>query len=468
MTQPRRPDLGFRHEFPLLTADGDLMKDKQVNELLGLTQSRGAVDADVYFLRAVSTMVEVAAGKIETLKASEDIGAGLRVLTEDRRVGFAYSSDLSDLKSLADQAIQNASAAAPDEHNVLPEPQNGMPVSEDLTEDDLPAVPTGEKVGKALDVETAARSYDKRIAHVRHASYQDSTAEVTVLNSRGVEAWYKADICVASVLAVAEEGEHAETGYDFDFARTFDKLDGTSVGTEAARRAVSLLGAKRVPSGKFPVVLDRAVTGSFVELASAAVNAENVLKGKSFLAGKMEQEVASDKVTILDDALFPSGIHRAPVDDEGTLCRTTAVMEAGVLKSYLHNAYTASRMGAENTANAVRGSFASLPHVGGSNFYLVPGQHSLEELFGLCERGLYVTEVIGMHTADPISGDFSVGVEGMWIDGGKVEYPVRGVTVAGNMNAFLRDVSAVADDLKFNSRYGAPSFLVSALAVSGD
>jgi len=444
------------------------MKDKQVKELLGLSQSQGAADADVYFLRAVSTTVEVAEGQIETLKVSEDIGAGLRVLTEDRRAGFAYSSDLSDLKSLADQAMKNAAAAAPDEHNVLPEPQNGMPVSEDLAEDDLPAVPTSDKVGKALDVETAARSYDRRIAHVRHASYQDSTAEVTVLNSRGVEAWYKADICVASVLAVAEEGDNAETGYDFDFARTFDKLDGASVGAEAARRAVSLLGAKRVPSGKFPVVLDRAVTGSFVELASAAVNAENVLKGKSFLAGKMGQEVASDKVTILDDALFPGGIHRAPVDDEGTLCRTTAVMEAGVLKSYLHNAYTASRMGAENTGNAVRGSFATLPHVGGSNFYLVPGEHSLEELFGLCEGGLYVTEVIGMHTADPISGDFSVGVEGMWIDGGKVEYPVRGVTVAGNMNNFLRDVSAVADDLKFNSRYGAPSFLVSGLAVSGE
>jgi PmbA protein len=444
------------------------MAEEAGRKVLESAQDRGAVDADVYFLRAVSTMVEVTDGKIETLKVSEDIGAGLRVLTEDRRVGFAFSSDLSDLNSLADQAIKNASAAAPDEHNVLPEPQNGMPVSQDLAEDDLPAVPTSEKVGKALDVETAARAYDKRIARVRHASYQDSTAEVTVLNSRGVEAWHKADICVASVLAVAEEGENAETGYDFDFARTFDKLDGASVGVEAARRAVSLLGAKRVSSGKFPVVLDRAVSGSFVELASAAVNAENVLKGKSFLADKLEQEVASDKVTILDDALFPSGIHRAPVDDEGTLCRVTAVMEAGVLKSYLHNAYTANRMGAENTGNAVRGSFANLPRVGGSNFYLVPGEHSLDELFGLCERGLYVTEVIGMHTADPISGDFSVGVEGMWIDDGKVAYPVRGVTVAGNMSGFLRNVSAVADDLKFNSSYGAPSFLVSALAVSGE
>ena len=444
------------------------MAEKKVREILELAQSQGAADADVYFLRAVSTEVEVADGKIETLKVSEDIGVGLRVFTQDRRAGLAYSSDMDGLAFLAEQAIQNASAAAPDEHNVLPEPRNGMPLSQDLAQDDLPQVPVPDKVEKALGVETAARSYDKRIARVRHASYEDSTGEVTVLNSRGVEAWYRTSICASSVLAVAEEGENAETGFDFDFARTFDKLDSASVGAEAARRAVSLLGAKRVASGKFPVVLDRAVSGAFVELASAAVNAENVLKGKSFLAGKLGQEVASDRVTLLDDALFPGGIHRAPVDDEGTLCRVTAVMEAGVLKSYLHNAYTASRMGADNTGNAVRGSFASLPRVGGSNLYLVPGQHTLQELFGLCERGLYVTEVIGMHTADAISGDFSVGVEGMWIDGGKIVHPVRGVTVAGNMNDFLRRISAVADDLKFNSRYGAPSLLVSALTVSGD
>jgi PmbA protein len=426
------------------------------------------VGAEVYFLRAVSTTVEVADEQVETLKVSEDIGAGLRVFTEDRRVGFAYSSDMDDIATLAEQAVQNASAAAPDEHNVLPEPQAGIPVSEDLAEGDLPQVAMSDKVDKAISIERSARSYDKRIARVRHASYQDSTAEVIVVNSRGIEAWYKTDLCTASVLAVAEEGQNAETGYDFDFARAFDKLDSASVGAEASRRAVSLLGARRVPSGKFPIVLDRAVSGAFVELASAAVNAENVLKGKSFLVGKLEQEIASDKVTVLDDALLPRGVHRAPVDDEGTLCCATVVIEGGVLKSYLHNAYTASRMGAENTGNAVRGSFASLPRVGGSNFYLVPGEHILEELFEWCERGLYVIEVIGMHTADPISGDFSVGVEGMWIDGGNAAYPVRGVTVAGNMKDLLRNVSAVGNDLKFNSRYGAPSFLVSGLAVSGE
>jgi PmbA protein len=125
-------------------------------------------------------------------------------------------------------------------------------------------------------------------------------------------------------------------------------------------------------------------------------------------------------------------------------------------------------MGTDNTGNAVRASFSSMPRVGGSNLYLAPGELSLEELFGLCGRGLYVTEVIGMHTADPISGDFSVGIEGMWIDGGMVAYPVRGVTIAGNMNEFLRDISAVANDLKFHSRCGAPSVLLSELTISGD
>ena len=451
-----------------MVRERQLMGQKEARALLQQARNRGAAAAEVFFLRSVSTSVEVDKREIETLKVSEDIGAGLRVFTDGRQVGFAYSSDLGDFGSLPERALQSAAAAAPDEHNVLPEPLNGAPISEDLAEDDLTSVPMGDKIQRALDVESAARSYDERIKRVRHAAYADSTAEVTIVNSHGIDAWYTTNLCTASILAVAEEGENAEIGFEFDFSRRFDTLDCGYVGSEAARRAVSLLGARRVASDRVPVVLDRSVSGAFVELASAAVNAENVLKGKSFFAGKLGQKVASDKVNILDDALFRHGIHRAPVDDEGTTCLTTAVIEAGVLKSYLHNAYTASRMGAENTGNAVRASFTGMPRVGGSNFYLVPGKHSLEELLGLCGRGLCVTEVIGMHTADPISGDFSVGVEGMWIEDGKRAYPVRGVTVAGNMNELLKSVLAVGDDLKFSSRYGAPSLLLSELTISGE
>jgi PmbA protein len=306
------------------------------------------------------------------------------------------------------------------------------------------------------------------VARVRQARYADSTIEITIVNSHGIDVCYRADICSASVLAVAEQGANAEMGYDFDFSRRFATLDCAGVGSGAARRAVSLLGARRARSGKVPVVLDRVVSGDFVELASSAANAEHVLKGKSFLAGKLGQPVASEKVTLIDDALFPRGVHRAPVDDEGTACRKATVIEAGVLRSYLHNAYTASRMAADNTGNAVREAFSSVPRVGASNFYLAPGDYSLQDLFKLCERGLYVTEVIGMHTADPISGDFSVGVEGMWIEGGKTTHPVRGVTIAGNMMDFLQAIAAVGDDLKFYSRCGAPSVLVSELVISGE
>jgi len=441
----------------------------KVHEIVQLVLDRGrAVGAEVFFLRAVSTTVEAADNQIETLKVSEDIGAGLRVFTEEGRVGFAYTSDTADISSLVERAVENAAAAAPDEHNVLPKPTNGMAVSEDLAEEDFSGVAVADKIRRALDIEDAARSHDKRIARVRQARYADSTMEVSIVNSYGIDAWYRTGICAASVLAVAEEGENAEMGYDFDFSRRFGTLDCAGVGTEAARRAVSLLGARRARSGKVPVVLDRAVSGAFVELAGAAVNAENVFKGKSFLADKLGQPVASEKVTLIDDARFPRGVHRAPVDDEGTASRRTTVIEAGVLGSYLHNAYSASRMGAENTGNAVRASFSSMPHIGASNFYLAPGEHSLQDLFGLCDHGLYVTEVIGMHTADPISGDFSVGVEGMWIEGGKTAYPVRGVTIAGNMMDFLREIAAVADDLKFYSRCGAPSVLVRAITLSGD
>jgi PmbA protein len=181
----------------------------------------------------------------------------------------------------------------------------------------------------------------------------------------------------------------------------------------------------------------------------------------------VDQKIASVEVTIIDDGAFEDGLAPAPADGEGVPSQRTVGVEAGTLQGFLHNTYTAGKDGVISTGNGVRSSYSSLPEVGASNFYLVPGTIARADLIERCSRGFLVTDAMGMHTIDMVSGDFSVGASGLWIEGGKIAFPVRETTIAGNVRDILTGIEAVADDLKFYSRYGSPTILVGRIVVSG-
>ena len=441
--------------------------EKLVDLAVKAAGSVGADEAEGFLDRSSSTSVEVSGGKVESVKVREGSGVGVRVMVGDR-LGFAHTSDLTEagIKKTAEDAVANAEPAAPDVHNRLPEGEHEYPNVERY-DSELSGIGLDERIDRAIQIEATALAYDKRITKVRHSTVSDSHYEVLVANSKGLGLSYKGTSCSASLLAVAEAEGEAQMGWDFDHSFCFRDLDVESVGKNAARYAVDLLGARQIDSTTVPVILDSPVASEFLAAVGHALLADQVQKGKSLFAGRVGEAVAGAGVTLIDDGALEWGIAPAPADGEGVPSQKTMAVESGVLKRFLHNTYTAGKDGVESTGNGVRSSYSALPEVGASNFYLVPGTVTRAELIEKCERAYLVTDVMGMHTVDMVSGDFSVGASGLWIEGGEIKFPVRETTIAGNVKDFLVNIAEVADDLKFHSRYGSPTIMVSSVVVSG-
>lgn len=423
-------------------------------------------ETEVYAIGQTALRIEVSDGQVETMRLSDEKGVGIRFI-QGGRLGFAYTTrlDRGSLQEAVELAASNARNSTPDEYNVLPNPGISSPMH--LLDPIIDQTDVDSKVELARSVERVARQFDSRVAKVRQSTYSDAYYEVAICNSRGVDEAYAGSYCTTSILAIAEQNGQAETGWSYSFSRSFQGLQWEEVGREAAARAVQMLGAKPIETCKVPVVLDPFVAVEFLEVLAPALTAEAVQKGKSLFAGKLGQPVAGSVLRIKDSGLLPEGMATAPVDDEGVPSRETVVLENGILRTYLYNSYSAVRDGVESTGNGVRASFKATPGTQPRNFYVEPGTSSREELVQDIAAGMLVTEVMGMHTANPISGEFSVGASGLWIEKGKLVRPVRGVAIAGNLLDLLQNVEAVGNDLRFLGSVGSPSLRVKAITISG-
>ena len=430
-------------------------------------RAAGAVMAEAYLLSSKDLSIEVRNGEVETMKLAEDRGLGLRVITGGR-VGFAYTTEFSagGLDQVAHQALANGANTEPDEFYTLPEISAKYP-DLDIYDQAIRASTVENKIKMAVEMENTARAFDKRIKIIESSSYQDAEIEVSVVNSLGMQAHYQGAYCGIYLSLVAGEGEDSQTGFALKYGLKFADIDPVLIGKKAAERAVRMLGAKPVKSQRAVVVLDPYIATSFLGLLSPALSGEAVQKGRSLFAGKVGQKVASDLVTVVDDGRLPGGIASAPFDGEGVPTSETILIEGGQLQGFLHNTYTAAKEGIRSTGNGVRGSFKSTPEVGTTNFFIRPGRAGAEQIIKEVKNGLYVTEVMGMHTANPISGDFSLGAAGIWIENGEFTKPVRGVAIAGNIMDLLGSVDAVGSDLEFFGVKGAPTLRVSSMSLSG-
>ncbi|HHW14371.1 MAG TPA: TldD/PmbA family protein [Firmicutes bacterium] len=436
-------------------------------QALGAAQAAGAEEAEAYLSHSRSVVVEVADEKVETLHQSTESGLGLRVFRQGR-MGFAFTTDLSPegVKEAARAAVANAGATGSDPFNRLPESASFAPL--DLVDPAVGELSTAAKIDVALAIERAARAFDRRVTRVEKASYSDGEYAVAILNTRGVRASYAGTSVSGSISVVAEEGGNAETGWSYAFAHRFGALDPEALGREAAEKAVQLLGAKTVGTKRVTLVFDPLVAAEFLELLGPALSADAVQKGKSLFAGKVGRQIASPLVQIIDDGRLAAGAGAAPVDDEGVPTRRTVLIQDGVLQGFLHNTYTAAKDGVDSTGNGVRASFRGTPEVRPSNLFLAAGRTSRAELLAEVEEGFYVTSVMGMHTVNPISGDFSVGAAGLWLEHGRFTRPVRGVAIAGNLLELLAGVEAVGDDLRMVGSAGSPTLRIAPVTVSGE
>jgi len=427
----------------------------------------GAQMAEVFVSKSSQLNIEVRDGGVDTMKLAEDRGMGLRVF-RDNRTGFAFSTDLSNrgIEEAVKQALVNCMNASEDPFLRLPPPGLAYPEL-DLYDPDIKGATVEEKINLAKSMEEAARAYDSRVKVIESSTYQDGEGMVTIVNNLGMNLTYRGAYCGIYLALAAGEGEDSQTGFALDFGLQFKPLKPEAVGQEAARRAVRMLGAVPVTTRKVPVILDPYVAAGFLGLIGPALTGEAVQKGRSLFAGKTGTRVASEKVTIIDDGALPGGIASAPFDGEGVPTSRSVLIQDGMLKGYLYNTYSAARDGVQSTGNGVRSSFKGTPEVGTTNFFIEAGTTPVEKIIGEVADGLYVTEVMGMHTANPISGDFSVGVAGILIENGELTRPVRGVAIAGNIQELLQQVDAVGNDLKFLGSHGSPSIRIARMSVGG-
>lgn len=411
--------------------------------------------------------IEVKEQKVDTFKCSEPLGVSVRVL-KGQGMGFSYSTSLdeADLARMIDNAIVGAETQTPDECYALPDPDL-FPVIEGMVDEGLAGVGEETKIARALELERLVLAADPRVRRVRKATYGESDFRVYIRNSRGVEGSYRGTSVSSSVSAIAEADGDSQMGWDFGFSNRFDGVDVATIARTAAGKATGLLGARKVGTMRCPAVLDNYVAAEILEVLAPAFLAENVQKGKSLLAGRIGEKLFSPALTIRDDGTLPGGMATTPFDGEGVPHRNTVLAAGGALLAYLYDTYCARKGGGVSTGNSTRSGVKGAPHMGVTNFFVENGASSPELLRGGIERGILITDVMGMHTANPISGDFSVGAAGFLIEGGNVTVPVKGIAIAGNILELFGQVEGVGDDLRFFGAVGAPTLRIAALDVSG-
>ncbi|ADL11889.1 TldD/PmbA family protein [Acetohalobium arabaticum] len=443
-----------------------------LKQIIAQGEELGVDDIELFYEESSENNIKIYEGEVESLKSANAKGLGIRVFIDDK-MGFAYTSNFSaeEIEKTLQEAIANAEVASTDEYRTLPETVEKVEKL-DLYSDDLAAAELEEKIQLALDLEAAALEYDERVDSVDTVGYGDNEVEIRIVNSKGFNESYRQNQCYAYSYVIAREGEDAETGMAITYGDSVAELTPQKTGKEAAENAVALLGGQPVESQKAPVVFPPEVGSMFMYVLSQALTAEAVQKGKSVFAQKVGEEVAAKEVNIIDNGLLEEGLATAPFDGEGVPSAKTEIIKDGKLKTFLYDTYTANKGNGESTGNASRGSYRGIPGVSPSNFYLANGDSSAEGVLSSVDNGFYVMKVSGLVTggANPISGDFSVGATGRWIEDGELTKPVREITIAGNLIDFLQDIDMIGDNLKFNpliGSYATPTFRVKNLAISG-
>ncbi len=476
------------------------------SDVLSRALKAGATDAEVVLYEGDDFSAHLRLGQVETLKQSGSRAIGLRVYIasgsdgkEAQRTASTSSSDLSpdSLARLVSGAVQLARITTPDPFAGLPEPgEFGQHDSsaQHLYFDDVVQQDPAVRIETARAVEAAAMAYDTRIQNSAGGDYDAATFHKVLVNSRGFLGQYRRTYCGFSAQPIAQEADgKMQRNYWYSSSRTTRLLeDPVIIGQEAARRALRRLGARRVPTQQAPVVFSPEIARSIIGNLFDAANADAVYRHATFLAGKLGEQIAGPNITVIDDgtlvfnhnlpvAPFMSsrqdahewdektikvgGFGTAPFDGEGLPTRRTVLIENGVLKNYVANTYTARKLGIRSTGNASR-SLASNPGIGAGNFFLQPGTRTPEEIIGDVRRGLYVTETMGFGV-NLVTGDYSQGAAGLWIENGELAYPVEEITIAGNLKDMYRNITAIGNDATFRTATSAPTLRIDGMTIAG-
>lgn len=442
--------------------------EKLAGDIIEAAKRSGADEADVYIEMGRESEITTRMEKIENLKESISQGFGLRVF-KNKKLGFSYSSDFSPgaIKQAVEQAISLAQEVSADEYNGFPD-QEKIRKTLDLQiyDPEVDLIPGQKKIDLCLEAERAMFEYDKRITNSDGVGFYDGQGTVVIANTAGECNAFASTFCHLTVNPVASEnGKLQSNGWQSTARFVNDLHSPQDVATIAAERTVRMLGARTPSTAVVPVVFDNVTGAALLGNVVGALDGDAIFKGGSFLLNKLGQRVATEIVTIVDDGLMPKGLASSPFDGEGIATNRKEVISKGILQSYLYDTYTARKAKTKSTGNARR-QYSSLPSIGPLNFYLQVGKSSFNEIIGSIKSGLYLTNLMGFG-ANVVTGDFSLGGAGLWIENGKLAYPVEGITVAANMLDLLMKIDMIGSDLLFLGSVASPTYRVASMTVSG-
>ena len=440
-----------------------------IHALLDAAKKAGIEAAEIYLASGDSFRAMCQQGQVNNYTVNSTRGLSLRGLYQGK-MGYAATEAFDD-EAVAQlvRGVKESAALIEDEDVQEIYPGDAEYPALDQYNPALDQVPEARKLQFVLDLEKCAKEKDPRIVQLTYDMLSTTSGQTRIANSYGLNLSFRDNLAVAVASALAKEGDRVSTGTGFAISRDFEALSVEKIAGEAVEEALFMLHAAPVPSGTYRAIIHSRCMPDLLGVFSDVFSAENAQKGMSLLAGKEGEVIAAPCVTLMDDPLLPGGLASRPFDAEGVAARPKAVIENGRLTTLLHNLKTARKAGVKTTGNAAKGGYAGTVEVAPSNFYLKPGEKSLEQLTAEMGEGLVITDVSGLHAgANAISGDFSLIAQGYTVKNGRKDQPVERITVAGNFYQLLKNIRAVGSDLCFpGSSMGSPSVDVGEIAVAG-
>ncbi|MDT7041946.1 TldD/PmbA family protein [Candidatus Nitronereus thalassa] len=440
-------------------------------DLIERAKTHGVTSADVLVAEGDSVSVQVRLSSVDRLSKAREKSLGIRVFFGKR----SASSSTSDFtpKSL-DQLVADtctlAKAVAEDETSGLPDAAAMASDHPELDLFDPTTLSMDEEISLARRAEDAAMAADARITNSEGADCAYGNGLVVLANTHGFLDSHRSSRFSLSVTPIAvdeKNGGGMQRDSWYTVQRKYSLLDSPeTIGQIAAQRTVRRLGAKKVSTQRVPVIFDPEMAESLLGHLATAVSGYSLYKGASFLLGQLGQRIAPEFVSVIDDGRMVGGLGSRPFDGEGLATRKNVVLDRGVLSSYLLDTYSGKKLGMPSTGNAAR-SIGENPSVSTTNFFLQPGTTTPKEIIGSVKQGLYVTELIGFGV-NMVTGDYSRGASGFWIENGELAYPVEEVTIAGNLKRIFEQIEVIGNDLEFRGRMASPTVKIAEMTVAGN
>ncbi len=446
-----------------------MISQQIIEEVLQEARQKGATAADMVLIENELVTAQVRLRETDTLRSAKEVRLGLRLFF-DKRSATSSTSDLSkeSLARLIEDTVVLAKATAHDEHSGLPLAEECATNVPDLNlyDPDGEALTVKDQLDRAKAAEDAALSYDSRITNSEGAEFTSNLFRVIYGNSQGFLGQYRGSTFSLAVAPIASSENGMQRDHWYSRARHLGAMEQPeAIGKRAAERVLGRLGARKIKTQEVPVVFDSETAANLMRIVCGALCGPALYRGASFLVGKLDNPIAAETISLYDDGTLPGHLGSKPFDGEGLPTRRNTIVENGVLRSYLLDSYSARKLGMKSTGNASRGTGDS-PTAWPTNFYLQAGPHNPTEIIRSVDAGLYVTELIGFGV-NLVTGDYSQGAVGFWIEKGELTYPVHEITIAGNLKEMLLGIEMVGNDLSFHQSVVAPTLKINRMTVAG-